>query len=109
MIVSRIPKTFYSVSGKFGKILLKMALNNNEKICLYVSVKKKTRLWENAQLLLYNIQVSFSGMMRKICIILLVSITADTLVDNLLSYQHDSCCGNKINFDLFTDKLASYR
>ena len=62
--------TFYSISGNFDKILLKIAFNTNIKYIL--------------KLITYA--VSFSAMMRKMCIILLIPLILIILETLEISY-----------------------
>ena len=57
---------FYSISGEFEQILLKIAFKT-----------------------MATHAVSFSAMMRKMCIILMISNTTKTLENSFMSYQYD--------------------
>ena len=81
---------FYSISGKFDQILLKIALNTNNKYILKLIIKNYP-LRKCTAMATYA--VSFSVMMRQMCIILLMANTTKTLENSFLFYQFDSCCG----------------
>ena len=66
--------TFYSISGKFDQILLKIAFNTENKyIFKLIIIKLAVEKMHS-----YGYTVNISAMMRKMFIILLISNTTDT-------------------------------